>query len=158
MSKRKLLIVRGHSAPHLAVTEPPRVAQVVAAGMRGPRGQDGANGGAVENFTAGAVISGHRMLSAAGGLVVPADAASISSAESCVGLGLQAAAFGEPVSVLRFGRVTELTWSWAPGPVYLGADGAMTQTPPDTGVLLQVGQAFDSHTLDVRIGTPILLD
>lgn len=42
MSKRKLLIVRGHSAPHLAVTEPPRVAQVVAAGMRGADGTSAA--------------------------------------------------------------------------------------------------------------------
>lgn len=131
---------------------------VLAAGMRGPAGRDGAPGGNVDSFTAAAVLSGHRVVSAAGALVDLADPASIDSAERCVGITLQAAMAGAPVQIQRRGQVTELTWDLLPGPVYLGANGSMTQTPPDSGVLLQIGVALNEHTLDVRIGTPILLD
>jgi hypothetical protein len=41
-----------------------------------------------------------------------------------------AASPGSPVDVLITGLMVEPSWSWTPGPVYLGANGQLTQTPP----------------------------
>ncbi|MOA31864.1 hypothetical protein D3C78_1530430 [compost metagenome] len=131
---------------------------VLAGGVRGPAGRDGAQGGEVATFIAGAVLSGHRALYSDGSVVRYASADDPSSAERCVGIGLQAAGPGGEVLVRRAGLLIEPTWAWTPGPVFLAAGGTMSQTPPDGGAVLQLGVALDTISLDVRIGTPILLD
>lgn len=131
---------------------------VLAGGVRGPAGRDGTQGGEVATFIAGAVLSGHRALYSDGAAVRYASADDPSSAERCVGISLQAAAPGGEVLVRRAGLLIEATWTWTPGPVFLAAGGVMSQTAPDSGVLLQLGIALDATTLDVRIGTPILLE
>lgn len=38
---------------------------------------------------------------------------------------------GQPATVLAYGALTESSWAWTPGtPLFLGADGLLTQTPP----------------------------
>jgi hypothetical protein len=41
-----------------------------------------------------------------------------------------AASPGSAVETLLFGLMIEPTWTWTPGPVYLGVNGQLTQTPP----------------------------
>lgn len=131
---------------------------VIAGGLRGPAGRDGVAGGQSETLVAGAALSGHRAVIASGGSAYYASADSPQTAAQTVGVTTQAADAGAPVTVQRFGRLVELTWSWVPGPVYLGLAGALTQTAPETGVYLQIGVALDATTLDIRIGTPVELE
>lgn len=131
---------------------------VIAAGLRGPAGRDGAPGSQVVSFVAGAALSGHRAVFAAGNTVAYASSGAPETAAQVIGVTTQAADAGAPINVQRMGTITEPTWSWAPGPVFLGLAGALVQTPPDTGAYLQIGVALDATTLDIRIGTPIELE
>lgn len=131
---------------------------VIAGGLRGPAGRDGAPGGQTETFVAGEPLGGHRVVYASGSTVRYADGADASTAAQVVGVTTQAADSGTPIIVQRVGRMTEATWAWTPGPVFLGANGLPTQTTPQSGVYLQIGAALDATTLDVRIGTPFDLE
>jgi len=65
-------------------------------------------------------------------------------------------AIGQSATVLAYGLLTESSWAWTPNvPLFLGADGLLTQTPPVAPgalFLAQVGTAtgataafFDRH-------------
>lgn len=60
-----------------------------------------------------------------------------------------ASAADEQVTIRRQGRITEGAWSWTPGPVWVGDSGQLTQTPPPTGWILQVGMAINETTIDI---------
>lgn len=63
-----------------------------------------------------------------------------------------AASPGSSVDVLLTGLMVEPSWSWTPGPVYLGANGQLTQSPPAAPgalFLAQVGTATSPTTLFV---------
>lgn len=163
----EVIVVGGSTPSVLIVRESPQpvligaggaAASVIAAGMRGAPGKDGAGtGSAVETFTAGETLGGHRAVFASGDVVRYASASAPDNVSTVVGITTQAAAAGNPVDVQRSGRITENTWSWVPGDVYLGDNGLLTQVEP-AGVLLRIGVALDATTLDVRIGTPIYFD
>lgn len=63
-----------------------------------------------------------------------------------------AASPGASVDVLLFGLMIEPSWSWTPGPVYLGTNGVLTQTPPAAPgavFIVQVGTATSPTSLFV---------
>lgn len=63
-----------------------------------------------------------------------------------------AASSGASVEVLLFGLMIEPSWSWTPGPVYLGTNGQLTQTPPAAPgavFIAQVGTATSPTSLFV---------
>lgn len=66
--------------------------------------------------------------------------------EAPLWLTLGAISPGATDSVLAFGPVTEPSWSWNPGPVFLGTDGLLTQDAPEIPALfaVQVGFAMSS--------------
>ena len=135
-----------------------RELQHVAQGEQGPPGRTGPPGGEFVEFIASVALGGHRAVSGSGATVGYATATDPESAERCVGVTLHAAAAGAALQVKRFGLIVEPTWAWQVGPVFLAINGGLTQAPPDSGTCLQIGVALDATTLDVRIGTPILLD
>lgn len=105
---------------------------------------------------AGEDLSGHRMVRIESGSAWYASNADQSHAGKVAGITTGAAVATDPVSVQTQGLMTEPSWSWTPGPVYLGADGALTQTPPTSGFLLIVGRAIDTTKLLIGIQTPVL--
>lgn len=70
----------------------------------------------------------------------------------CTALALEAGA-GADKLILQVGRITNGAWTWVTGPgsaglVYLGAAGALTQTPPGSPLFRQVlGYAESATTL-----------
>lgn len=80
---------------------------------------------------AASALSGHRV-------VTPAPDGSLNYASNATAGHLHmplwitsgAASSGGQVNALMFGAMTEPSWSWTPGPVYLGTNGLLTQTPP----------------------------
>lgn len=65
-------------------------------------------------------------------------------------LTLHAALAGEPVHVVSTGKVVNSSWNWIMGPIYLGLDGTITQTPPEPPDVLwtvQIGFPVDPDSL-----------
>lgn len=104
----------------------------------------------VATGTAGEVLGGHRVVRFdSSGLVWYADKDSAALGPHAVGITTGAVSLGAIATVTLTGKVVEGSWAWAAGPVWLGDDGQMTQTPPTTGVLVQIGLAINATTLQV---------
>lgn len=109
-------------------------------------------------FTAGEPIGGHKGVRiAAGGIVRLASSDDPSQAGTVLGVSLTAADDGAGLDVAITGEVTETSWSWAVGPVFLGQGGALTQSPPASGFVQQIGKAVGPNSLVVSLSTPIVL-
>lgn len=134
-------------------------------GPQGPPGPPGSGGGAADVTTlpARGTINGHRIVrivkSGAVDSVEHADASTLLDSHVVLGLSLNAAADGDPVSVQTAGVVEEPSWNWTPGAIlYCGADGALTQTyDPAWAWVVIVGAAFGPTSILVRIRTAVVL-
>lgn len=66
---------------------------------------------------------------------------------------------GTTVNARFAGRMIDAGWTWTPGlPIYCGANGVLTQTPPATGWLRRVAEAVSPTEIIVSIHQPILRD
>ncbi len=95
-------------------------------------------------FTAAAALSGQRVVTRlADGTVGYASNLTAAHLHAPLWLTLGAAAAGAQVDVLIVGVVTEPSWAWTAGPLYLGVDGLLMQPPPSAPALFlaQVGVA-----------------
>lgn len=139
-----------------------RVAEIGIPGPPGPPGKDGQGGALVFSYPAAVAISGHRLVMLdRDARLVYASAGSLAHADRVLGVTTAAAAAGDLVAVQRGGEMTEPSWSWALDlPIYLGLDGALTQTPPATPASkfsLVVGVPVTPTTIFINIGFPIAL-
>jgi hypothetical protein len=75
-----------------------------------------------------------------------------------LGITLTAAQAGDPVNVQRLGAIEDDSWNWVPGRVYLGAEGALTQTPPTSGFDLLIGAATSATRIALNLQDPISLE
>lgn len=121
---------------------------VPVAGAPGALGPQGPPGVAAEQVlltrTALAALGGHRVVTATGtGSLTYASNDTAGHLEVPLWLTLGAIAAGATGTVLAFGPVSEPSWAWTPGPLYLGTNGLLTQTPPSSPALfsVQVGYA-----------------
>jgi hypothetical protein len=102
-------------------------------------------------LTTGAPVSGHRVLMSDGaGHVIHADPSNTNY--QFAGISTQAASSGATVFVALGGSsIMEPSWSWNPNDIlYTGANGALTSTPPTTGVFQQVAVAMTPTTILVQ--------
>jgi hypothetical protein len=75
-----------------------------------------------------------------------------------VGIAATAANSGDPLTVQQSGTLTEVGWNWTEGPIYCAVSGgALTQTVPATGAVLQVAVATSPTTIQVGIQRPAIL-
>lgn len=75
------------------------------------------------------------------------------SRNAVFGVTLSAAVLGGRVPIVTAGEIEDDLWSWTMNsPVYVGADGVLTQTAPASGYSLIVGYPSSTTTLVVRIG------
>ena len=112
--------------------------------------------GNIEQYIAGATLSGHRIVIAdpATGKAIYAQHNDNTHAHAAFKLTLQAAVLDDPVEVKLHGRVTEGSWAWTPGAtLYLKADGQLTEIIPTTGV----GATFSRPVAVAETATRILL-
>ena len=137
---------------------------VIAAGQQGPAGIPGIPGpagGTAMQFTATSAIGGHRVLSLnAANELIYASSDDLGTAHKIVGLSLNAASPGGTVSVMRSGEVEEPSWNWVTTlPVYLGANGLLTQTPPVVPAAFSLIVGFPTSTtgLFISVREPITI-
>jgi len=128
-----------------------RAAVAIAAGPRGPEGPAGTGSAFDVQGVAAEPVQGSRVvaLDASDRLVHP-DLGSAVDALRVLGIALtSASAAGQAVTVRRRGPVSEAAWAWNEGPVFVGLNGQLTQTPVDPGWLCQIGMAINATTVEV---------
>lgn len=75
-----------------------------------------------------------------------------------IGILLSAVMQGNPIRPLTDGVISDITWNWSVGqPIFLGIDGTLTQSPPETGALLQVAIPITPQQINFEIQEPIFL-
>lgn len=115
----------------------------------------------LRHATAATDLSGHRVVTLdASGELVYADNTNSAHAHAPLWLTTGAATTGAATDVVASGDVTEPSWSWTPGPVYLGGNGLLTQAPPSApgaAFLARVGYAADPTTVYVDPQPSIVL-
>jgi len=133
------------------------VSIIIDTGQEGPPGPPGPAGdGSTITKIASTSIGGHRVVIASGssGAAI-ADKDTPDHMHRVIGITKGAANSGSQVEIAGAGEMTEPSWSWSVGPVWLGSNGLMTQTPPTTGFLLMIGTAIAPTVLMIKIGAPI---
>lgn len=125
----------------------------------------GSGGGSTVNISlavkeAGMDLGGHRVVVVdSAGRCYHGNNLNESHKGAVLGITLGAAPRGTEVSVLKFGKISMAGWSFTPGlPVYLVEDGLLSQTPPSTGFILEIGVVSEPDTIEVRIQKPILTE
>lgn len=74
-----------------------------------------------------------------------------------VGVTAHAAATGAPVQIVTSRDFTEPAWSWSPGRIYCAlTGGALTQSVPLTGAIVEVARVVSPTTIRVGIQPAIL--
>lgn len=117
-------------------------------GLVGPPGTGSGGITSPDGLTAGHILSGHRLVvPSSGDSVIYADHDNLSDLACPVWLTLGAAVEDAPVDLAVYGAVTEGSWAWTLGPIYVGDGGLLVQTPPTTGYVRQVATAVDTDTI-----------
>lgn len=123
--------------------------EVVEIGMQGPRGPMGLPGEITVEVVAGETLSGHRAVQLIGNLAWYCDVDTIQHTGRAVGISTGAATAGQLVTIQCMGSITEPSWTFTEGPVYVGSQGQLTQSM--TGLFVQqVGIATSSTTLNIN--------
>jgi hypothetical protein len=125
----------------------PDVIEIVREGDQGPEGL-----GVRLAQVAAVPIGGHKAVRAVVGGVAPASASDVSQANTIIGITRGAAGVGALADIAFGGEVEEPTWAWSLGPIYLGENGTLTQTPPSVGFVQRLGTALSPTKIAVLIG------
>lgn len=148
--------------PFVLVREPVAApAIVVAAGTQGPQGRPGMPGpagGSAFQRLAGETLSALRVVYELAGQVFALDASDAEHIALLLGLTLTAADTGAAINVQRSGSIDDAGWNWQPGLVWLGAGGALTQTPPVDGFAVLLGAAVSATSITLNIQPAIQLE
>lgn len=128
------------------------------AGRRGPIGEPGPAGGSTLQRTAGELISALRVLYELDGSVYLLDYRDAANIDLILGISLTAAGAGETLNVQRSGVIEDSGWSLAPGRVWLGANGFLSQVPPADGFDVLIGSAMSATRITLNLSDPIELE
>ena len=67
-----------------------------------------------------------------------------------LGMPTGASTAGNPIEVKISGVITEPSWSWVEGDVWLAGIGGLTQAPPLTGLSVKIGTAISSNSIQLK--------
>lgn len=141
-----------------SITAVSPTAGVRTSGIQGPEGipgQPGPAGSTTIPLTAAQVISGHKALL---GTAMYASQDNLAHAGKVIGISANAAAIGEVVNVQASGELNGLSGLTIGQPIYLGVNGALTQTIPTAGIIQQLGVAVKTDTMIIDIQIPLILE
>lgn len=151
-----------HSEPFaVVVSDDERGAVIVTAGAQGPsgtQGQIGPAGGSAFERTAGEPLSALKAVwEDEHGTVYALGYADDEHIDLLAGLTITAANAGAPITIQRSGPLDATGLNLTPGRVWLGVDGALTQSPPVTGFDVLIGYATAEKRLYIDFSDNILL-
>ena len=155
----ELLIIDDESEIIIEVDTDVEVLEAAAQGPRGPQGIPGPAGGATTVMVGAAPISGHTAVALdSGGLLVYADCTNPAHIGAVQGVVGNAYSPGDLAVVQTDFELVHAGWSFAPGPVFVGASGALVQVLPVGAVFAQViGFALAPTRIRVDVQPPIVL-
>lgn len=138
------------------------VVQIVEAAEQGPRGIQGIPGpaGGATVVTVGATpLSGHTAVAMdADGLLIYADCTNPEHIGAVQGVIANAYGAGDLAVVQTDFDLSHAGWTFATGPVFVGATGALVQTLPMGAVFAQVvGYALAPTRIRIDVQPPIVL-
>jgi len=138
--------------------EPVKVISEGPQGPPGPQGEPGMDGAGIRSdLIPASALSGHRFVTLdESGRLIPADCRNPDHVQMLIGMTLSAGDESGPLPVQTAGAVTDPALTVSSGPLYLGYDGAWTQTVPAEGAVQQIGHGEAPNTIMIRILTPIL--
>lgn len=122
------------------------VISVLEQGIPGPKGDDGEP--LYITSEANEDIGGHRVVTIFNGLSNYAD--NISNYHGQIALTMSAVESGNNFNAYISGILTEPTWNFIQGPVYLSINGLLTQTLPTAGSIIMIGNALSSITINLQ--------
>jgi hypothetical protein len=148
VSGGKLVMQTSASVPQICVQTGPE-------GPQGPQGPSGSAPALGVLLVSGGPLSGHRAVVLVPGVGMRyADPLSDDDAGAQVGLLLQATSPGNVGNVQFSGLVEEPTWTWNNGPIFLGLNGVLTQTPISHGWILVIARAIGTTKIIIDPETP----
>ena len=155
----ELLIIDDESEIIIEVNTDVEVLEAAAQGPRGPQGIPGPVGGATTVMVGAAPISGHTAVALdSGGLLVYADCTNPAHIGAVQGVVGNAYSPGDLAVVQTDFDLTHAGWTFATGPVFVGATGALVQTLPMGAVFAQVvGYALAPTRIRIDVQPPIVL-
>jgi len=108
------------------------------------------------SLTAGMSISALRCITTNGsGEAVYATPDSLANAV-VIGISTTAGNTGETITIKTSGQLSDASWNWTKGAIYLGANGVLTQTAPSGGaIVVHVAKAITATTIIIDIDTTI---
>lgn len=107
------------------------------------------------SVVASVAIGGHRVITMSGEY---ADCSNPAHGSAIAGVSLQAVSAGQLLGAQYLGELEELSWNWIIGqPVYLGTLGQLTQTPPATGIIVEIGRPITATRLLIDIQPTLYL-
>lgn len=135
------------------------VLEVAVQGPPGPRGEPGPAGGAAFTRVAATTLSALVVVwEDSAGLVRPLDYRDEEHAALLCGLTITSADAGQDVTVQRIGPLDAAGLGLVPGRVWLGVDGRLTQTPPQDGCDILVGNATADERIYLNFNEAIYLE
>lgn len=144
----------------ISTVDSPSILYASEQGPVGPEGKPGPAAGTAFTRPAAANVSGGKAVTLnAAGQVLHANGANAAMAHSVAGISLNGGAAGADITIITTGgEIEESVWNWqANKPVFLGADGVLTQTAPTSGYLLVVGVAVGPTRMLVKVQQPIFI-
>lgn len=127
---------------------------IIQLNAAGPQGIPGTSGTTTTKI-AGTAIGGHRaVILDAAGLAHYADNQTLSHRDSVYGITLNAAGSGSEIQIeIPTGGITEPSWNWTPQqPIWLGANGTLTQTVPSSPAVFRRIIAFATTATQIVVG------
>ena len=155
----ELLIIDDESEIIIEVDTDVEVLEAAAQGPRGPQGIPGPAGGATTVMVGATPISGHTAVALdSGGLLIYADCTNPAHIGAVQGVVGNAYSPGDLAVVQTDFELVHAGWSFSPGPVFVGASGALVQVLPVGAVFAQViGYALAPTRVRIDVQPPIVL-
>jgi len=116
--------------------------------------------GSVENFIAGTDFTELYLAAYVknDGTIGIANILTLNHAHRIVGITLNTASVGNPVSVRKIGRIVNPSWTWVIGdPIFFNTLGRLNQIRPLAGFGLRMGKPINPTTMEVEMGEPFVL-
>lgn len=132
-------------------------------GVAGPPGKDAVPSALIEQIyiklKVTDPISGHRVICTDSvGSPTYCDATIASHANIAIGISTMAATeFGADLSIQHAGILSEPSWNFMAGPVYVGVNGTLTQSLSECSFIQQVGVAITPTSIIVGLKPALVL-
>lgn len=109
-----------------------------------------------DTYTAGEDIIAYRAIKINTGQAFHCNGNTAADGDECIGISIQSALAGDTTSVVYSGEITEPTWNWTNGPIYVGASGSLTQSTTGLAFVQQAATAIAPTKIIVDVKLSVL--